>query len=101
MGYGCFSIPVPFPFVLPYLISPHWQYLLIWLAIASFVDLLLVGIDKDRALHGEWRIREKTMLTVALLDEWPGLTLACFAFGYIIRPSKGATNPGHGEISKR
>lgn len=49
--------------------------------ILNAITCILYGIDKWKAIHGAWRIREVTLLT--LEDLW-GLSLACIYF--IIRP---------------
>ena len=55
--------------------------------ILNAITCILYGIDKWKAIHGAWRIREVTLLTWAALGgslgAW-GLSLACIYF--IIRP---------------
>lgn len=43
------------------------QYLLIYLLILNAVGFLLMLIDKKKAQLGRWRIRESTLMTVAVL----------------------------------
>lgn len=43
------------------------QYLLIYLLILNAAGFLLMLIDKKKAQLGRWRIRESTLLTVAVL----------------------------------
>ena len=37
------------------------------LAVVSFLTYVLYGIDKRRAMEGQWRISEKTLLAFSLL----------------------------------
>lgn len=43
------------------------QYLLIYLLILNAAGFLLMLIDKKKAQLGRWRIRESTLMTVAVL----------------------------------
>ena len=43
------------------------QYLLIYLLILNAAGFLLMLIDKKKAQLGSWRIRESTLMTVAVL----------------------------------
>lgn len=43
------------------------QYLLPYLLIMNAAGFLLMLIDKKKAQHGRWRIRESTLMTVASL----------------------------------
>ena len=43
------------------------QYLLIYLLILNAAGFLLMLIDKKKAQLGRWRIRESTLMTVAIL----------------------------------
>jgi uncharacterized membrane protein YsdA (DUF1294 family) len=42
----------------------------------SLVTLGFYGIDKYRAVHGKWRISERTLHGLELLGGWPGALLA-------------------------
>lgn len=44
--------------------------------LASGVTFGLYAIDKSAARNGQWRIRESTLNTLALLGGWPGALLA-------------------------
>lgn len=44
--------------------------------LASGVTFGLYAIDKSAARNGQWRLRESTLHTVALLGGWPGALLA-------------------------
>lgn len=39
--------------------------LMIWILIMSLVSFVMFGVDKHRAVEGEWRIPEKTLLMTA------------------------------------
>ena len=52
--------------------------------ILNAITCILYGIDKWKAIHGTWRIREVTLLTWTALEDLWGLSLACIYF--IIRP---------------
>lgn len=52
--------------------------------ILNAITCILYGIDKWKAIHGAWRIREVTLLTWTALGGSLGLSLACIYF--TIRP---------------
>jgi uncharacterized membrane protein YsdA (DUF1294 family) len=45
-------------------------------ALMSVVAFAVYGIDKQRAVRRDWRIREATLQLVALFGGWPGAWLA-------------------------
>jgi uncharacterized membrane protein YsdA (DUF1294 family) len=45
-------------------------------ALMSVVAFAGYGIDKQRAVRGDWRIREATLQVIALFGGWPGAWLA-------------------------
>ena len=55
------------------------DYLLIALAIWNVLTFLLMGYDKYQAIHNQWRVPEKTLLTAAFAMGgagcWAGATL--------------------------
>lgn len=51
-----------------------------WLALLSLVDFVLYGADKKRAVKGEFRIRERTLLLVAFLGGGFGAAAGSLAF---------------------
>ena len=53
-----------------------------WINLAGF---LLMGIDKNRARRGAWRISEKTLFICALLGGSLGTTLGIWAFRHKTR----------------
>ena len=54
--------------------------LLIYLIAVNVVGFAMMGIDKNRAKRGEWRIPEKTLFTCALLGGSLGTTLGMSTF---------------------
>ena len=52
----------------------------IWLLLTGVVSFFAMGIDKSRAINGEWRIREKTLFTMALVGGFWGVVLASELF---------------------
>jgi len=38
----------------------------IWLLLTGIVGFFAMGVDKSRAIYGEWRISEKALFTMAL-----------------------------------
>jgi len=52
----------------------------IWLLLTGVVGFFAMGIDKSRAIYGEWRIREKTLFTMALVGGFWGVVLASELF---------------------
>ena len=56
------------------------QYLLLYLLIINAVGFLLMRIDKKKAQLGRWRIRESTLMTVAVLGGSVGTMLGMRLF---------------------
>ena len=54
--------------------------MLIYLIAVNVVGFAMMGIDKNRAKRGEWRIPEKTLFTCALLGGSLGTTLGMSTF---------------------
>ena len=47
----------------------------IWLLLMGVIGFFAMGIDKSRATYREWRIREKTLFTMALVGGFWGVVL--------------------------
>ena len=43
------------------------DYFLIYVALLSFITMIVYGIDKERAKRGLWRISERTLLTLSFV----------------------------------
>ena len=54
--------------------------LLIGYAVMSVIGFALMGIDKSRAIHHKWRIKEATLFLIAFLGGGIGSTLGMFFF---------------------
>src|SRR5437667_12158645 len=52
----------------------------IWLLLTGVVGFFAMGIDKSRAVNGEWRISEKMLFTMALVGGFWGVVLASELF---------------------
>jgi len=52
----------------------------IWLLLTGVVSFFAMGIDKARAVNGEWRISEKKLFTMALVGGFCGVVLASELF---------------------
>ena len=48
----------------------------IWLLLTGVIGFFAMGIDKSRAINGEWRISEKMLFTMALVGGFWGVVLA-------------------------
>lgn len=54
----------------------EFRWILAWIGALSLIDFTLAVIDKGQARRGAGRIRERTLLGLALLGGSPGLILA-------------------------
>ena len=57
----------------------------IYLLLINLVGFAMMGIDKNRAKRGAWRISEKTLFTCALLGGSLGTTLGMSTFRHKTR----------------
>lgn len=55
------------------------------LALMSLLLFVLMGVDKRKARRGRWRVKEKTLFTLALLGGAAGGTLGMFLFHHKTR----------------
>jgi len=53
---------------------------ILYLLVINFIGFAMMGIDKNRARRGAWRIPEKTLFTCALLGGSLGATIGMSAF---------------------
>ncbi|MBQ3063297.1 MAG: DUF1294 domain-containing protein [Clostridia bacterium] len=60
-------------------------YFLLYIALLSFITLVVYGIDKARARRGLWRISERTLLTLSLLGGAVGGLIAMQLFRHKTR----------------
>lgn len=61
------------------------RWALLWLACASGLDFVLMGVDKRRARRDLWRVPEKTFFLLALLGGTPGALLGMWVFRHKTR----------------
>lgn len=52
----------------------------VYILLINLAGFIMMGIDKDRAKRGAWRIPEKTLFTCALLGGSFGTTLGMSTF---------------------
>lgn len=67
------------------LVAAHWQILLLWAALLSLADFILMGADKRRAGRGAWRVPEKSFFLLALLGGAPGAIAGMWTFRHKTR----------------
>ena len=56
-----------------------------WTCVASGVTFLYYGYDKMQARNLEWRVREATLHTLAIIGGWPGALLGMHYFQHKTR----------------
>lgn len=59
---------------------PGIKLLIIYLIIMNVIGLVVMGIDKYRAIRDKWRIPEKTLFLVSLLGGSIGTWFGMYAF---------------------
>lgn len=70
---------------MPMLSAPLWQYLAVFLTVMSAFLFCMMGLDKNRARRGGWRISERTLFVFALLGGAVGGTIGMFVFHHKTR----------------
>ena len=70
---------------MPTLSAPLWHYLAVFLAVMSAFLFCMMGLDKNRARRGGWRISERTLFVFALLGGAVGGTIGMFVFHHKTR----------------
>ena len=56
------------------------KVVLIYMAVMSIIAFAVFGLDKYKARHNRWRIRERTLFLLALLGGAPGAYLGMKVF---------------------
>ena len=56
------------------------QNILLYILIINVIGFGAMWIDKRKAQHGSWRIKEKTLFTITLLGGGIGTILGMYAF---------------------
>jgi len=57
-----------------------WQLVIGWIALLGLVGFIVMGVDKSRARHGEWRVPERTFYALALIGGVFGILIASSVF---------------------
>lgn len=66
-------------------LPPGWEAILCWIVIASAMSFGMFGVDKAAAVKGNRRIRESSLLLVALIGGVPGAKLGQRVFRHKTR----------------
>ena len=61
------------------------RVLTIYIIAVSFLTLILFGLDKWKAIHGKWRIRESTLLGLSFIGGAAGGLAGMYLFRHKIR----------------
>ncbi len=56
--------------------DPLIRALLLWLLVTGFIGFFAMLIDKGRAIYGEWRISERTLIILSAMGGFWGVILA-------------------------
>lgn len=56
------------------------KIILIYLFIINFIGFLLMFTDKNRAIHKEWRISEKTLIGISIIGGSIGMLFGMHTF---------------------
>ena len=64
------------------------KFIAIYLLIINCISFLLMLIDKSRAIHKEWRISEKTLITSAAIGGSVGMLLGMSCFRHKTKHKK-------------
>lgn len=64
------------------------KFILIYLLIINLFGFLIMLIDKQRAVHKEWRIPEKTLLLISILGGSIGMLLGMSSFRHKTKHKK-------------
>ena len=56
------------------------QYLAVYLIVMNVIAFIIYGADKVKARRGQWRVSERTLLTLAALGGAGGAWLAMHVF---------------------
>lgn len=62
-----------------------WKAVILWVAVLSVIDFILMGVDKHRAKRNQWRVPEKSFFILAALGGAPGGILGMWSFRHKTR----------------
>jgi uncharacterized membrane protein YsdA (DUF1294 family) len=60
--------------------NPPFEVIGAWLLVSGAAGFSAMGIDKARAVHGEWRVSERTLLATAMVGGAFGVVLGSVLF---------------------
>jgi len=66
-------------------LNAPWDLVAGWLALTGLLGFVLMGLDKQRAREGGWRIPERTFFTLALVGGTFGMLLGSLTFHHKTR----------------
>jgi uncharacterized membrane protein YsdA (DUF1294 family) len=82
---GAFSLVLPTCTLIRLYASTHSILPLAWTGVASGITFFFYGYDKMQARNMEWRVREVTLQTLALVGGWPGALIGMHYFQHKTR----------------
>ncbi len=56
------------------------KIILIYLLFINFIGFCIMLVDKNRAIHKEWRVPEKTLIGISIIGGSIGMLLGMFTF---------------------
>ncbi|MBY6975282.1 DUF1294 domain-containing protein [Clostridium botulinum] len=56
------------------------KIVLIYLLFINFIGFCIMLVDKNRAIHKEWRVPEKTLIGISIIGGSIGMLLGMFTF---------------------
>lgn len=65
-----------------------WQNILIYLVIINLIGFFIMWLDKKKAQHSKWRIKESTLLLVAALGGGIGTIAGMYTFRHKTQKAK-------------
>lgn len=65
-----------------------WQNILIYLVIINLIGFFVMWLDKKKAQHARWRIKESTLLLVAALGGGIGTIAGMYTFRHKTQKAK-------------
>lgn len=65
-----------------------WQNILIYLIIINLIGFFVMWLDKRKAQHAKWRIKESTLLLVAALGGGIGTIAGMYTFRHKTQKAK-------------
>ena len=65
-----------------------WQNIVIYLVIINLIGFLIMLVDKKKAQHSKWRIKENTLFLVAVLGGGIGTIAGMYTFRHKTQKAK-------------